>query len=142
VSTEAKIPSFRLWLWSNRSHILGTLQPIQKQPHFTVAQDGAGTHRTIQAAVNAFAAMGNNHPARAIIYVKSRIYNEKVNIGQNLHNVMFVADGIDKIVVTGNRNEVQGSTTLGSATFGKHKITYMLPLSKPHQSPQNVASNK
>ena len=73
--------------------------------------------------MNALAAMGNNRPARAIIYVKSGIYNEKVNIGQNLHNVMFVGDGIDKTVVTGNKNVVQGSTTLGSATFGKDSKT-------------------
>lgn len=84
-----------------------------------MAQDGSGSHRTIQAAVNALSAMGNNRPARVIIYVKSGIYNEKVNIGQKLHNVMFVGDGIDKTIVTGSRNVVQGSTTLGSATFGK-----------------------
>jgi len=86
-----------------------------------VAQDGSGTHRTIQAAVNALAAMGHNRPARVIIHVKSGIYNEKVQIGQKLHDVMLVGEGIDKTIVTGNRNVAQGSTTMGSATFGKTK---------------------
>lgn len=85
----------------------------------TVAQDGSGTHRTIQSAVNALAAMGHNRPERAIIHVKAGVYHEKVQIGQKLHNVMFVGDGIDKTIITGDRNVVQGSTTLSSATFGK-----------------------
>ncbi|KAL2337533.1 hypothetical protein Fmac_011979 [Flemingia macrophylla] len=87
------------------------------KPDFTVAQDGSGTHRTIQAAVNALASMGHNRPARAVIHVKSGVYNEKVVIGEKLPNVMLVGDGIGKTIVTGNRNVVQGSSTLGSATF-------------------------
>ncbi|XP_047179527.1 probable pectinesterase/pectinesterase inhibitor 36 [Vigna umbellata] len=102
---------------SKGSGILESWSEASYKPDFTVAQDGSGTHRTIQEAVNALSAMGNNRPARAIIYVKSGVYNEKVNIGQKLHNVMFVGDGIDRTVVTGNRNVVQGSTTLSSATF-------------------------
>ncbi|XP_027335390.1 probable pectinesterase/pectinesterase inhibitor 36 [Abrus precatorius] len=81
----------------------------------TVAQDGSGTHKTIQEAVNGLAAMGHNRPARAVIHVKSGVYNEKVQIG--LNNVMFVGDGIDKTIITGNRNVAQGSSTLSSATF-------------------------
>ncbi|CAL0324595.1 unnamed protein product [Lupinus luteus] len=84
---------------------------------FTVAQDGSGTHRTIREAVDAVASMGHNRPERTVIYVKSGVYHEKVEIGQKLHNVMFVGDGIDKTIVTGTRNFVDGSTTLGSASF-------------------------
>ncbi|XP_061363157.1 probable pectinesterase/pectinesterase inhibitor 36 [Gastrolobium bilobum] len=84
---------------------------------FTVAQDGSGTHKTIREAVEALAAMDQNRPERAVVYVKSGIYNEKVEVGNKLHSVMFVGDGIDKTIITGNRNVVQGSTTLSSATF-------------------------
>ncbi|CAJ2655570.1 unnamed protein product [Trifolium pratense] len=83
----------------------------------TVAQDGSGTHKTIKEAVDALASMGHNRPSRAIIHVKAGVYHEKVEIGSKLHNVMFVGDGIDKTVVTGNKNVVHGSTTLDSATF-------------------------
>jgi pectinesterase len=86
---------------------------------FTVAQDGSGTHKTIKEALDALASMGHNRPSRAIIHVKAGVYHEKVEIGSKLHNVMFVGDGIDKTIVTGNRNVVHGSTTLNSATFGK-----------------------
>jgi pectinesterase len=89
---------------------------------FTVAQDGSGTHKTIKEALDALASMGHNRPSRAIIHVKAGVYHEKVEIGSKLHNVMFVGDGIDKTIVTGNRNVVHGSTTLNSATFGKFFI--------------------
>ncbi|CAJ1949758.1 unnamed protein product [Sphenostylis stenocarpa] len=99
------------------SGILESWSETSYKPDFTVAEDGSGSHRTIQAAVNALAAMGHNRPARAIIHVKSGVYNEKVQIGEKLHDVMLVGDGIDKTIVTGNRNVVQGSSTMGSATF-------------------------
>lgn len=102
---------------SDYAGILESWSESSYKPDFTVAQDGSGTHGTIQAAVNALAAMGHNRPARAVIHVKSGVYHEKVEIGQKLHNVMLVGDGIDKTIVTGNRNVVQGSTTLNSATF-------------------------
>ncbi|KEH29120.1 putative pectinesterase [Medicago truncatula] len=84
---------------------------------FTVAQDGSGSHRTIKEAVDALASMGHNRPSRAVIHVKAGVYHEKVEIEKKLHNVMFVGDGIDKTIVTGNRNVVHGSTTLNSASF-------------------------
>lgn len=87
---------------------------------FIVAQDGSGTHKTIREAVVALAAIDKNRrPARSIIYVKSGVYNEKVEIGHNLKNVMFVGDGIDKTIVIGNRNFIDGYSTLSSSTFGE-----------------------
>lgn len=83
-----------------------------------MAQDGSGSYRTIKEALNALASRGHNRPSRVVIHVKAGVYNEKVEIGSKLHNVMFVGDGIDKTVVTGNRNVLHGGTTLNSATFG------------------------
>ncbi|KAK7390147.1 hypothetical protein VNO78_25446 [Psophocarpus tetragonolobus] len=105
--TTSKSNTGLLESWSEATH----------NKDFTVANDGSGTHKTIQEAVNAVAAMGHNRPARAVIYIKSGVYNEKVEIGQKLHNVMFVGDGIDKTIITGSRNVAQGSTTLRSATL-------------------------
>ena len=68
--------------------------------------------------------MGHNRPGRAVVYVKSGLYHEKVEIPRNLENVMFVGDGIDKTIVTGNQNVVDGASTLSSATFGKLEIYY------------------
>ncbi|KAG6628639.1 hypothetical protein CIPAW_14G027100, partial [Carya illinoinensis] len=58
--------------------------------NFIVAKVGSGTHRTINAAVVALSRM--------------EVYNEKVEMRWNMKNVMLVGDGIDKTIVTGNRN--------------------------------------
>lgn len=100
--------------------LLESWSPTSHKADITVAQDGSGSHRTIREAVDAVAAMGGlNRPGRVVIHVKSGVYHEKVEIGNKLHNVMFVGDGIDKTIVSGNQNVVEGSTTLSSATFGK-----------------------
>lgn len=86
--------------------------------HLVVAKDGSGTHRSINEAVSALGGMGHSRPQRAIIHVKSGVYNEKVEIPRHLTNLMFVGDGIDRTIVTGSRNVPDGDTTLSSATFG------------------------
>ena len=89
-----------------------------------VAQDGSGNYRTINEAV---AALHREHSAdrRAIVYVRSGIYSEYVEIARNLRNVMFVGDGIDKTIVTGNRNVPDGYTTYRSATSGTEILRYL-----------------
>lgn len=105
---------------SNDGLALESWSPAAHKADFTVAQDGSGSHRTIREAVDALAAMGHNRGGRrAVIHVKAGVYPEKVVIGSKMHNVMFVGDGIDRTIITGNRNVVQGSTTMNSATFGK-----------------------
>lgn len=91
-----------------------------------VAQDGSGSYKTINGAVVALAIMGKNRPQRVIIYVKSGVYKENVEIRRDLENVMFVGDGIDKTTVTGDKNVKDGDTTLTSATFGKPHYTLFL----------------
>ncbi|KAL3536980.1 hypothetical protein ACH5RR_000346 [Cinchona calisaya] len=55
-----------------------------------VAQDGSGDYRTINEAVAALASGGKNRPKREIIYVKSGVYKEHVDIGMELTNLMIV----------------------------------------------------
>lgn len=111
-----------------RSHLsqtgclLASWNAATSKADLVVAQDGSGNYKTINEAVTALAKMGQNRPQRAIIYVKSGVYNEKVEIERGMNNVMFIGDGIDKTINTGNRNVQDGATTLNSATFGKPKI--------------------
>lgn len=111
-------PPQRITTSEENDGLLESWDLANNNAHFTVAHDGSGTYRTIKEAVDALSSMGHNRPGRAIIYVKAGVYNEKVEIGNKLHNVMFVGDGIDKTIVTGNRNVPHGYTTLNSATFG------------------------
>ncbi|CAN0921450.1 Probable pectinesterase/pectinesterase inhibitor 36 [Linum grandiflorum] len=84
---------------------------------FVVAQDGSGTHRSINDAVEA-AGRRRTSAERVVIYVKAGVYNERVEISRRLKNLMLVGDGIDRTVITGSRNVPDGSTTYNSATFG------------------------
>ncbi|XP_027108910.1 pectinesterase-like [Coffea arabica] len=98
--------------------LLASWSPATSKADIVVAQDGSGNFKTIKEAVAALGRMGHNRPGRAVVYVKSGLYHEKVEIPRNLENVMFVGDGIDKTIVTGNQNVVDGASTLSSATFG------------------------
>ncbi|CAL5344569.1 unnamed protein product [Camellia sinensis] len=60
----------------------------------------------------------DNDNTRHIIYVKQGIYNESVVIGSNKKNVMFVGDGMDLNIITGNLNVIDGSTTFNSVAVG------------------------
>ncbi|XP_011090455.1 probable pectinesterase/pectinesterase inhibitor 36 [Sesamum indicum] len=97
---------------------LATWNAATSKADIVVAQDGSGNYRTINEAVAALGRLGGNRPERAVVYVKSGVYKEKVEIGRDLKNVMFVGDGIDKTVVTGSQNVQDGATTFNSATFG------------------------
>ncbi|MED6172835.1 hypothetical protein PIB30_053632 [Stylosanthes scabra] len=97
--------------------ILASWNPSTHKAEFIVSQDGSGTHKTIRDAVEAIASRGSSHEERTIVYVKAGVYHEKVVIGSKLQNVMFVGDGMDRTIVTGSRSVVDGSTTVGSATF-------------------------
>ncbi|KAI3444709.1 hypothetical protein Pfo_001374 [Paulownia fortunei] len=98
--------------------LLASWNAATSKADFVVAQDGSGNYKTINEAVVALARLGHNRPERVVVYVKSGVYKEKVEIGRDLKNIMFVGDGMDKTVVTGNRNVQDGASTLNSATFG------------------------
>ncbi|XP_073147475.1 probable pectinesterase/pectinesterase inhibitor 36 [Henckelia pumila] len=97
---------------------LTSWNPATSKAHLVVAKDGSGNYKTINEAIAALAQMGGNRPDRAIIYVKSGVYDEKVEIGRDLKNIMLVGDGMDKTIVTENGNVQDGQTTFSSATFG------------------------
>lgn len=82
----------------------------------TVAKDGSGNHSTVQAAVDAAPAKSNTS---YIIRIQQGVYNELVNVPSSAYNVMFLGDGINKTIITGNLS-VQGNavTTFKTATVG------------------------
>ena len=86
-----------------------------------VAQDGSGDYTTISEAVAASAQISGS--GRFVIYVKSGVYKENVEI--TMKNLMLVGDGIDATVVTGSKNSQDGITTFKTATFGKQQYAYI-----------------
>ncbi|KAF2316815.1 hypothetical protein GH714_042156 [Hevea brasiliensis] len=81
-----------------------------------VAQDGSGNFKTISEAVAA-SVKRRSGTKRFVIYVKKGVYKENVEIKKSMKNLMFIGDGIDATIVTGNKNAQDGSTTFRSATF-------------------------
>ncbi|KAG9133572.1 hypothetical protein Leryth_016540 [Lithospermum erythrorhizon] len=79
-----------------------------------VAHDGSGNFRTIREAL---VAVKKRAGKRIVIYVKRGVYKENVEINKSMKNLMFIGDGIDATIVTGNKNVQDGSTTFRSATF-------------------------
>lgn len=115
--------------------ILRPWSPATSKADLVEAQDGsAGTHRTINEALAALTRMGRTRPQRVVIYVKSGVYDEKVEIARHMNNIMFVGDGIDRTIVTGHRNVPDGSTTSSPATFGRklNLINYLFNYDYTH----------
>lgn len=102
--------------------MLVSWNPTRSRADFVVAQDGSATHRTISQALAVVSRMGKSRLNRVIIYIKAGVYKEKIEIDRHMKNIMLVGDGMDRTIVTNNRNVPDGSTTYGSATFG---IIYM-----------------
>ncbi|RZC54010.1 hypothetical protein C5167_012870 [Papaver somniferum] len=100
--------------------LLATWDASTAKADFVVAKDGSGNFKTINEAVAELHRQKRDQgqPPRVVIYVKSGVYSENVEIDRGMKNVMFVGDGIDKTIVTGNKNVIDGATTLSSATFG------------------------
>ncbi|CAL5396737.1 unnamed protein product [Camellia sinensis] len=90
------------------------LQSSSPSADIVVAQDGSGNYKTISEAV----AASNGGTNRFVIYIKAGVYNENVVIKRSMKNLMFIGDGIDATIVTGNKNNQAGSTTFRSATVG------------------------
>ncbi|XP_034905714.1 probable pectinesterase/pectinesterase inhibitor 36 [Populus alba] len=102
--------------------LLTSWNPANSKADYVVAQDGSGTHKTINDALAALDKTGGDRRnQRVIVYVKAGVYNEKVVIKKNMEKLMFVGDGIDRTIVTGNRNAKRdGYATHETATFGVH----------------------
>ncbi|EPS67019.1 pectinesterase, partial [Genlisea aurea] len=79
----------------------------------TVAADGTGNYRTVSEAV---AAAPSGYSGRYVIRIKAGVYSEYVQIPSAKKNLMFVGDGASNTIITGDKNDVDGSTTFNSAT--------------------------
>lgn len=65
----------------------------------TVAQDGSGDYKTIQAAVNSVRDLGQK---RVKIFIKKGIYKEKVIIPSWKTNISLIGESAGTTVITGN----------------------------------------
>ncbi|KAK9076431.1 hypothetical protein SSX86_004765 [Deinandra increscens subsp. villosa] len=91
------------------------LQSSTPQANVVVAQDGSGNYKTIGAAIAAAAKRSGS--SRYVIRVKAGVYNENIEIGKKVKNIMLLGDGIGKTIITGSKSVGGGTTTFKSATL-------------------------
>ncbi|KAM5566840.1 pectinesterase [Rosa sericea] len=101
---------------SDRKLLQSSVGP--KPADIVVAQDGSGNYKSITEAVAAAKESSGSGTRRVVIYVKAGVYKENVEVMKTMKKLVFVGDGMDATIVTGNKNAQDGSTTFRSATFG------------------------
>ncbi|KAM0952454.1 putative pectinesterase [Dioscorea sansibarensis] len=84
------------------------------QPNVTVAKDGSGDVMTVGEAV---AMVPKKNKDQFVIYVKAGEYVENVIVDKSKWNVYIYGDGIDKTVISGGKNFIDGTPTFSTATF-------------------------
>ncbi|MEU4419375.1 pectinesterase family protein [Actinoplanes sp. NPDC024001] len=111
---------------------------------FTVAADGTGTYRTVQAAIDAVPA---NNTSRRTITIKPGTYREIVTIPSNKPYVTLKGggDSSDDVVIVNNHSSAGGYGTSGSATLfanGKELNATNLTIANDYgEGSQAVAAN-
>ncbi|KAJ9568530.1 hypothetical protein OSB04_004496 [Centaurea solstitialis] len=93
------------------------LLQVEKKPtpNVTVAGDGSGDVLTINEAM---AMVPLKSKKRFVIYVKEGEYVENVVLSKSFWNVMVYGDGMDKSIVSGSLNKIDGVATFNTATLG------------------------
>ncbi|XP_077227287.1 putative pectinesterase/pectinesterase inhibitor 61 [Tasmannia lanceolata] len=86
------------------------------QADIVVSNDGNGTYKTIEEAINAAPEWSTR---RTIIYVKSGRYEvgENLKVARKKTNLMFIGDGKWKTVISAGRSVANTYTTFRTATF-------------------------
>ncbi|KAI3521305.1 hypothetical protein L1887_10767 [Cichorium endivia] len=89
------------------------LQSGTEMPDVVVAADGSGDYETVEAAV---AAAPSKSKSRYVIRIKAGVYRENVEVPKSKINIMFMGDGRNDTIITGNLSVKGGTTTFKSAT--------------------------
>ncbi|MBK7098351.1 MAG: pectin esterase [Sphingobacteriales bacterium] len=86
-----------LWLLSSCSKGQTSAKTIAIKYDFVVAKDGSGDFKTVQEAINAVPEVRKN---RTVIYIKTGVYKEKLNLPATKTNVTFIGQSVDSVVLT------------------------------------------
>lgn len=104
---------FPEWIRKGYRKLLQEENPIAD---VTVAKDGSGDFESINEAIKL---IPKKSKSRFVVYVKEGLYEENVNIKKDFWNVMFYGDGMNKTIVSGSLNNIDGTPTFFTATFSK-----------------------
>lgn len=105
--------TYPTWLQQRERHLLSSNINVDT----TVALDWSGNYRSIQAAVNK---APEYSAQRYVIHIKAGVYDEVVVVGKAKTNLMFLGDGVNVTVITGNKSvNASDVTTKYTATVSK-----------------------
>jgi pectinesterase len=73
-------------------------------PGITVAPDGSGSHRSLQAAIDAVPLRAANKPARVVIQLRPGVYRERVCVSAGKAPITLLGDPADPsaVIIIGN----------------------------------------
>ncbi|KAJ0031880.1 hypothetical protein Pint_13602 [Pistacia integerrima] len=103
--------AFPEWIRNGYRKLLQEENPIVD---VIVAKDGSGDFETINEAIKL---IPKKSTLRFVVYVKEGVYEENVNITKDYWNVMIYGDGMNKTIVSGSLNKIDGTPTFFSGTF-------------------------
>ncbi|ESQ49503.1 hypothetical protein EUTSA_v10020314mg [Eutrema salsugineum] len=83
------------------------------KPDIVVAQDGSGQYTTINDALKNVPKKKNT---TFVVHIKAGLYKEYVQVNKSMTHLVFIGDGPDKTIISGNKNYKDGITTYRTAT--------------------------
>ncbi|XP_010429701.1 PREDICTED: probable pectinesterase/pectinesterase inhibitor 21 isoform X1 [Camelina sativa] len=83
------------------------------KPDIVVAQDGSGQYTTINDALKFVPKKKNT---TFVVHIKAGIYKEYVQVNKSMTHLVFIGDGADKTIISGNKSYKDGITTYRTAT--------------------------
>ncbi|CAN8255756.1 unnamed protein product [Cochlearia groenlandica] len=92
------------------------------KPDMVVAQDGSGQYKTINEALENVPKKNN---ATFVVHIKGGVYKEFVQVNRSMTNLVFIGDGPQKTIITGDKSFKDGITTYRTASaaiVGDHFI--------------------
>nr|AAO64883.1 At3g05610 [Arabidopsis thaliana]BAC42986.1 putative pectinesterase [Arabidopsis thaliana] len=83
------------------------------KPDIVVAQDGSGQYKTINEALQFVPKKRNT---TFVVHIKAGLYKEYVQVNKTMSHLVFIGDGPDKTIISGNKNYKDGITAYRTAT--------------------------
>ncbi|KAG2243665.1 hypothetical protein Bca4012_014904 [Brassica carinata] len=96
-----------------RARRLLTAPLSEVKPDMVVAQDGSGQYKTISEAMQN---VPKNKNVTFVVHIKTGVYKEFVQVERTMPDLVFIGDGPDKTVITGEKSFQDGITTYRTAT--------------------------
>ncbi|KAI3414363.1 uncharacterized protein J3R85_016358 [Psidium guajava] len=95
----------------------GRHEAVSIRDMVVVNKDGSGNFTSINEAIAAAPNNVDGSYGYFLIYITAGVYHEYVYVNSNKKNLMMVGDGINRTVITGDRNDHDGWSILSSPTF-------------------------